>query len=149
MARTKTATARVQVAADLPKNTKNRRPSTKKKVEKWYDAFKAALQEKPGGIILSEGPDGKPCLTERRVTPAVAWVIEVLNPENSRWEFSAFLNLDKKAKDIRFSHTMKWCLNRIKEERSYFEQGGNGIDVGSGRLRNTVTGATVMAAILI
>jgi hypothetical protein len=113
----------------------------------WIDAFTDAIRTDPCGTILFESPDGKAQPAKREYTKKNAWVFEGLDEGAVDWGFITVLNLDKAAGAIRLTHTLNWCMAKLKSDRDLFTKGN--LDRCRTRLRNLVTGDILMVAVLI
>lgn len=124
----------------------NRGKETQRKIASWFDAFEEVIRENPCGIKISEGRDGLPRAMKRKTTPRSAWVVEIFDPKKETWEFSMFFNIDKADTWMRFTHTMAWCLSRLKAEKEFFDNGN--YDKANCRVRNVMTSEFIHAAVL-
>jgi hypothetical protein len=121
-----------------------------KKAERldWMHAWDQVVKTNPCGLVLREDGKGQPVIEERKYTKKTGWVIELLSKDTDpMWEFSVFLNLDKAGGLIRFSHTVKWCLDKVQREKDHFTKGK--LDKCRARLHNLVTDDIIMVAVLL
>lgn len=114
----------------------------------WTDAIEDAIKTNPCGIVLTEGGDGKPRQATRPFSKRNAWVIE-LQGKDGKWGFAIYFNLQKSGSEFRFSHTVKWCMDKLKSEADLFKKDPGRFDKCLTRVHNLVTDDVIMAAILI
>lgn len=127
--------------------TKNRGKKDAQEKLEWIKAIDDAITQNPCATALVEGSDGHPTVKPRAYTKKNAWIAEMQNAETGEWRFFMMLNLEKSGNTIRFSHTLKWCMEKLKEEKDFFEK--KTWDKCNTRLRNYVTNDVVLAAVLI
>lgn len=111
----------------------------------WVNTFEEVIRTNPCGIVLVEDAQGRPKKKERPFTKKTAWAIETY--DKGEWKFTTFFNLDKTAGAIRFTHTVKWAMDKLRAEREFFDKGT--FDRCNVRLRNLVSNDIIMAAILL
>jgi hypothetical protein len=112
----------------------------------WIDMFTEAIRDNPCGRVIVEGADGTPRTKPRKVSKHTAWVFELIG-KTEEWQFSTVLNLDKDEGAIRFTHTLKWCVAKLKKEKDLFTKGT--FDLCRARLHNLVSGDFIMVAVLL
>jgi len=137
------ATAELRKAAK-----KNRGKESKAKNVLWIDAIEEIVRTNPCGGILVEGADGKPRPGTRPFTKRNAWVIELMG-KDGKWGFAIYFNLDKNGSTFSFSHTVKWAMAKLQQDKEYFQKDPQRFDKCLTRIRNLVTDDVIMAAILI
>lgn len=115
--------------------------------QQWISVIEDAIKNNPCGTILKEDKDGHPIVEARAVNKRIAWVIEVLGKDDQTWEYNTYLNLDKSGSSMKFTHAVKWCMEKLKAEHEYFEKGT--FDKCKTRLRNLQDNSIIMAAVLI
>jgi hypothetical protein len=113
----------------------------------WLDAFEEAVRTNPCGTVLVEGADGNPKTEPRPFTKKNAWAIEGLSKDGATWDFLTFFNTDKSGRALRFTHTIKWCMDKVRSERDAFVKGT--FDKCRVRLHNLVSDEIIMVAILV
>jgi hypothetical protein len=113
----------------------------------WLDAFKGVIRTNPCGTVLIEGADGKPRTESREFTKKNAWAFELLDKSGQEWQYATALNLDKSGGAIRFTHTLKWCMAKLKRDEDLFTKGT--YDKCRARLRNLVGDDFIMIAVLL
>lgn len=115
-----------------------------KEMTTWTEVFANTIKN-PAGVTLREEEDGNPSITRKKSTVNAGWVIEVLD-EKREWGYCLFLNLDKTNANMALTHTLKWCIARLREDNEYFESGP--FEICDARLRNVVSDEIVLAAVL-
>jgi hypothetical protein len=111
----------------------------------WIDAFTTAIRTNPCGTVILEGTDGKPKPEEREFSKRTAWAFELMKTDE--WGYSTVLNLDKVDGAVRFTHTLRWCMEKLKKDRDLFTKGT--FDRCRARLHNLVSGDFIMIAVLV
>lgn len=129
--------------------TKGVGKATGRKRLQWDDMWNQLIATDPCGLFLREGEKGEPIITTRTYTKRNAWVIEMLDRDSRQWAYSVMLNLEKEVttNNTFFSHTLKWCMDKIEREKRFFEEGT--FDKCEARLHNLSDDAIVMVAVLI
>jgi hypothetical protein len=129
--------------------TKGRGKDAKERNNLWIDAFTQVIQTNPAASVVVEAGN-RPRIEPREPNKRTGWMFEVMI--NGTWQFSTVLNFDKEKGQgqpdrIRFTHTLRWCMSKLKKEADLFKKGT--YDKCLARVRNVVTGQFVMVAILV